>query len=212
MADDTTKREGQRRAIREHIDKYRRYPRLQDKQTALKTVQNAQRQIADLKRRNPRLGDSRLATVTSPTRRGSRKQSDQQLEANMGEKAVEFDTPLSVKDCGNRFQDGIQNGRGLSSRLGGLTAKVMGGESLTWYTPQDDSPFAALNDDPAAFSVGVAVPKYAGAHQHGTNVHMYVWDRGNQRHVVLAAHHSLAGAAHANQLIQAVGGNPNRTT
>jgi hypothetical protein len=58
MADDKTKLEGQRRAVRDHIDKYNRYPSQQEKQTALKTVQNAQSHIAALKRRNPRLGDS----------------------------------------------------------------------------------------------------------------------------------------------------------
>lgn len=121
----------------------------------------------------------------------------------MGEKVVELQTPLSVKECGQRFQSGIVNGRGLSSRIGGITAKLMGGESLTWYTPEDDSPFAALDDDRPAFSVGVAVPKAQGAHINGTNVHMYVWDRGNHRDVVLAAHHSLAGGAHASQLIDA---------
>ncbi len=88
--------------------------------------------------------------------------------------------------------------------IGGLTAKLLGGESLTFYTPEDDSPFAALNDDPPAFSVGVAVPKAQGAHQHGTNVHMYVWDRGNHRDVVLAAHYSLTGGSHATKLIEAV--------
>jgi hypothetical protein len=122
----------------------------------------------------------------------------------LGEKAVEFKTSLSVKDCGQHFQSGIVNGRGLSSRIGGITAKLMGGESLTFYTPEDDSPFAALNDDRPAFSVGVAVPKAQGAHLHGTNVHMYVWDRGSHREVALAAHHSLAGGAHATQLIEAV--------
>lgn len=122
----------------------------------------------------------------------------------MGEKSVEFQTSASVRECGQRFQSGIVNGRGLSSKFGGLTAKLLGGESLSWYTPGDDSPFAALNDDPPAFSVGVGVPKAQGAHQHGTHVQMYVWDRGNHRDVMLAAHHSLAGGAHANQLIQAV--------
>src|SRR4051794_24655129 len=121
----------------------------------------------------------------------------------MGEKAVELQTPLSVKECGQRFQSGIVNRRGLSSRIGGITARLMGGESLTWYTPEDDSPFAALNDDHPAFSVGVAVPKAQGAHINGTNVHMYVWDRGSHRDVMLAAHHSLAGGAHASQLIEA---------
>ena len=122
----------------------------------------------------------------------------------MGEKSVEFTTPLSVQDCGVRFRSGIENGRGLSSRNGGLTAKLLGGESLSWYTPEDDSPFAALNDDPPTFSVGVGVPKAQGAHQHGTNVHLHVRDRGTHRDVVIWAHHSLAGGAHANQLIQAV--------
>jgi hypothetical protein len=62
MPDDKTKLEGQRRAIRDHIDKYKRYPSSQDKQTALKTIQNAQREISDLKRRNLRLGNSREDT------------------------------------------------------------------------------------------------------------------------------------------------------
>src|SRR3954451_19516300 len=90
--------------------------------------------------------------------------------SNVGEKSVEFKTSLSVKECGQRFQSGIVNGRGLSSRIGGITAKLMGGDSLTWYTPEDDSPFSALNDDPPAFTVGVGVPKAQGAHINGTNV------------------------------------------
>ena len=122
----------------------------------------------------------------------------------MGEKSVEFRTSLSVKECGQGFQSGIVTGRGLSSKLGGITAMLMGGESLTWYTPEDRSPFAVLNDDRAHFSVGVGVPKAQGAHMHGTNVHMYVWDRGSHRDVLLLARHSLAGGAHANQLLEAV--------
>lgn len=122
----------------------------------------------------------------------------------MGEKSVEFQTKLSVKECGQRFQSGIVEGRGMSARIGGITAKLMGGESLSFYTPRDDSPFAALNDDRPAFSVGVAVPKAQGAHLHGTNVHMYVWDRGGHRDVALWANHSLAGGAHATKLIDGV--------
>ena len=122
----------------------------------------------------------------------------------MGEKTTEFQTSLSVKECGLRFRSAIVNGRGLSSMIGGITAKLMGGESLTFYAPEDDSPFAALDDDRPAFSVGVAVPKAQGAHAHGTNVHMHVWDRGTHRDVVLWAHHSLAGGLHATKLIETV--------
>lgn len=121
----------------------------------------------------------------------------------MGEKTVEFTTRRSVAECGERFRSGIEGGRGTSAWIGGVTAKLLGGETLSWYTPRDESPFAALNDDPPSFSVGVGVPKAQGAHQNGTAVHLYVWDRGSQRDVVLWAHHSLTGGSHATKLISA---------
>jgi hypothetical protein len=120
----------------------------------------------------------------------------------MGEKSIEFQTALSVKECGFRFKSGIENGRGASAWIGGVTAKLIGGEMLSWYTPQDDSPFAALDDDPPTFSIGVGVPKAYGAHGNGTNLHMYVWDRGAHRDVALWAHHSLTGGSHATELLE----------
>ncbi|MGN6558408.1 MAG: hypothetical protein ACTHLH_10425 [Solirubrobacterales bacterium] len=102
-----------------------------------------------------------------------------------------------------RFKSGIEGGRGASAWIGGVTAKLIGGEMLSWYTPQDNSPFAALNDDPPTFCIGVGVPKAQGAHSNGTNVHMYVWDRGSHRDVALWAQHSLTGGSHATKLLQA---------
>lgn len=122
----------------------------------------------------------------------------------MGQKSVEFKTSLSVRECAQRFQSGIVSGRGISARIGGITATLAGGKGLNFYTPENDSPFAPVDDDPPAFTVGVAVPKALGAHANGTNVHMTVWDRESHRHVVLWAHHSLTGGGHAEQLFQAV--------
>ena len=124
----------------------------------------------------------------------------------MGEKSLEFETGRSVQECGLRFKSGIENGRGASAWIGGVTAKMMGGETLSWYTPRDDSPFAALDEDPPTFAIGVGVPKAQGAHANGTRVHMYVWDRGGHREVALWAHHSLTGGAHARKLIEAAHG------
>ena len=121
----------------------------------------------------------------------------------MGEKSVEFQTSQSVQECGLRFKSGIESGRGASAWIGGVTAKLMGGETLSWYTPPSDSPFAALDDDPPTFSLGVGVPKAQGAHTNGTNVHLMVWERGTHRDVVLWAHHSLTGGSHATKLLQA---------
>jgi hypothetical protein len=125
------------------------------------------------------------------------------LEEKLGEKSVEFQTSLSVKECGLGFKSGIENGRGASAWIGGITAKLIGGETLVWYTPEDDSPFAALDDDPPTFSIGVNVPKAQGAHANGSNVQMHVWDRESHRDVMLWAHHSLTGGSHATKLLAA---------
>jgi hypothetical protein len=58
MSDVKTKLEGHRRAIRDHIDKYRRYELQREKDHALKTVQRIQGEIQDLKRRNPNASSS----------------------------------------------------------------------------------------------------------------------------------------------------------
>ena len=58
MADDEVKLNGQRRAIREHIEKWKRYPSDYDKEFALKTVSRAQEEIRKIKRKNTRASTS----------------------------------------------------------------------------------------------------------------------------------------------------------
>lgn len=59
MADNTATAKkqmaGQRAAVREHIDKYKRYQESYEKEVALKTVRRAQEAIAKLKRAHPSL-------------------------------------------------------------------------------------------------------------------------------------------------------------
>jgi hypothetical protein len=129
----------------------------------------------------------------------------------MGVKQVEFKTSLSVQDCQVGFRSAITEGRGASARIGGLTAKLMGGESLSWAGPDDINSFlrsnpelADMHGDPPTVGWGVGVPKAAGAHTNGTNVMALIWDRGDHREVKLWAHHSLTGASHATKLMEAV--------
>jgi hypothetical protein len=49
------KLEGQRRAIREHIAKYKIYPDAWDKNYALKTIRNCQKEVVSLLRKFPNL-------------------------------------------------------------------------------------------------------------------------------------------------------------
>lgn len=59
MADNTARArqqlEGHRKAVKEHIEKWREYPDPKDKEFALKTIANAQKQIAKLKDAHPSL-------------------------------------------------------------------------------------------------------------------------------------------------------------
>jgi hypothetical protein len=40
----------------------------------------------------------------------------------MGEKTVEFQTSLSVRECGLRLKTGIEGGRGTNAWIGGMHA------------------------------------------------------------------------------------------
>ncbi|WP_037320355.1 hypothetical protein [Amycolatopsis orientalis] len=63
MADNTARArdqvEGHRKAIRDHIEKWRKYSDQNDKKFALKTIANAQGQIQKLKERHPSLRNDR---------------------------------------------------------------------------------------------------------------------------------------------------------
>lgn len=64
MADNTKRAEkqvaGHRRAISEHIDKYKRYPAQHDKDFALKTIRNAQGHVQKLRAKHPGISPDRL--------------------------------------------------------------------------------------------------------------------------------------------------------
>ena len=128
----------------------------------------------------------------------------------MGTRSVTFTTNRSVQDCQVGFRSGITQGRGASARIGGLTAKLMGGESLSWSGPDEISSFlrsnpelADMHGDPPTVGLGVGVPKAAGAHTNGTSVMALIWDRGDHREVRLWAQHSMTGGSHAVKLMDA---------
>ncbi len=121
-----------------------------------------------------------------------------------------FSTQASVNECKVKFREGVMSGRGASAWIGGVTAKLMGGEMLSWSDEAEVTEFlhqnpeiADMYGDPPTASMGVGVPKAGGAHTNGTSILMMVWDRGNHREVVLAGFHSLAGGSHARKLLEA---------
>jgi len=56
--DGKVKLDGQRRAIREHIEKYKKYPLDRDKDYALKTIRNCQKEVQSLRKKYPHLPES----------------------------------------------------------------------------------------------------------------------------------------------------------
>ena len=56
--DGKVKLDGQRRAIREHVEKYKKYPDDRDKNFALKTIKNCQKEVQSILKKYPHLSSS----------------------------------------------------------------------------------------------------------------------------------------------------------
>lgn len=118
-------------------------------------------------------------------------------------KSVRVRTGLSVKECAALFeQKASARLRRPDAVLGKLIARMMGKDQSGFFTPTDDSPFSALDDDMPDFSVGVLIPRaYESARGNTLALHMYVWDRGGVREVELASPHSLGSGLWASRLV-----------
>lgn len=123
----------------------------------------------------------------------------------MGEKAVRVRTSLSVKECAEIFRHAPQQLMSGAAKFQGFLAKVQGGVfTADFFTPQESGPFAALDDDRPAFSAGTWIRNGASP-TNPTELHMYVWDRGSGREVLVIAGHGLVtGFTHAQRLVAQV--------
>ena len=86
----------------------------------------------------------------------------------MGSKRTTFTTSLTVAQCGAAFRGAGDTARGgLKSKVArGIATSVydVPGEMANGYFELDDGPFAAVSEDPPAFSVGtlIALHKLTG--------------------------------------------------
>lgn len=121
----------------------------------------------------------------------------------MGEKTARIETMLTVKQCAALFQSSPKQLMSGAAKFQGVAAKLAGGNfTADFFEPKDRSPFAALNDDPPAFAAGTFIRNGVSA-ANPTELHMYVWDRGSSREVVVIAGHGLmTGAVHAKKLVR----------
>jgi len=112
---------------------------------------------------------------------------------------------MSMRDCGETFKAAVSQGRGIRSHMGGVMAKMTGNDASGFFTPSDNSPFAALDDDKPSFMIGCNIPKFTNsAHGAANTIHMYVWDRGSHRDVEFASPHSMMGGASSAKLVRKV--------
>ena len=124
----------------------------------------------------------------------------------MGSKRTTFTTSLTVAQCGAAFRGAGDTARGgLKSKVArGIATSVydVPGEMANGYFELDDGPFAAVSEDPPAFSVGTHILKFVGGGAgEGTTLQMYVWDRGDHREVTLIALHKLTGGKRASRYL-----------
>lgn len=123
----------------------------------------------------------------------------------MGQKVARISTSLSIKQCAGVFESAPRALMSGAAKLQGVFARVAGGVyTADFFTPRDDGAFAALDDDPPAFTVGTFIRNGASA-PNPTAVHMYVWDRDTQREVVVVAMHGLmTGTVHARRIVSGI--------
>lgn len=119
----------------------------------------------------------------------------------MGQKGAVFTTSLPLRDLAAIFREAGESARGGMGKLLELGATMSGNsDTLGFYTPSFDSPFAAIEGSPD-FAIGVNILKFnAGAQGNGTHVHMYVDDSGSERMVELFAKHGWLDGGRAARL------------
>lgn len=120
----------------------------------------------------------------------------------MGDKSATITTSLTVQQCAAIFQGAPKQLMSGAAKAQGLVARVAGGVfTADFFTPEDTGPFAALDDDRPDFSVGTWIRNGMSA-PNPTELHMYVWDRGDHRDVLIAAGHGMVtGSMHAKKLL-----------
>jgi len=119
----------------------------------------------------------------------------------MRQKGVAFSTRLSTKECADVFRDTATAARGFGARLAEHTAKARGRDQSGFFTPNFDSPFAAIEGAPD-FAVGVSIGKFAGgANGAVTTIHMYIDDAQNSRSVEIVSPHGLTEGGRSGRLV-----------
>jgi stress response protein SCP2 len=108
---------------------------------------------------------------------------------------IKFTTVLTTRQVGELFRDATADTQGLRGKAITLmrSATSHGAVRFEYFTPRDDTPFGDLDDDSPDFSVGVIIPKYAGTSGGVVVLHLYVWDRGANREVLLGSPHTIGG-------------------
>lgn len=120
----------------------------------------------------------------------------------MGQRGIVFTTGLSVKECANVFRTAAEASRGAKAKFSEMAAKMAGNsETVGFYTPTFDSPFASIDGVPD-FSIGFNALKFsAGAQGNGTHIHMYVDDQGDTRSVQIVSKHGITGGARSGRFV-----------
>lgn len=97
---------------------------------------------------------------------------------------LDIRTTRSVDECEDifcRVAEELMNAG--SARVGRLVSRIAGNDDSGFFTPTE-SDLMGRDPDPPDLTIGVNLPKMAGAAQGATKtVQMYVWDRGEWRDV-----------------------------
>lgn len=113
-------------------------------------------------------------------------------------------TSLTVQECAQVFQQAAGSLRGGAAKLGELAYKANGAKpEFGFYTPQNDSPFASVQEQPA-FAIGFKFASGLGVSGRPGDVHMYVWDRDDHREAEIVSQHGMGGRGRSEKIVGTV--------
>jgi hypothetical protein len=108
-----------------------------------------------------------------------------------------------LKECAAAFEQAASSALDLTAKFQGAVAMLAGGKFTgDFYSPDNSSPFASLDDDPPDFSVGVELRNRGLNSQMWTPIEMFLWQRQETTDVVLTAAYAFGGAKRAERLLE----------
>ena len=112
-------------------------------------------------------------------------------------------TRLGTREVADEFKTYCLGTYSGAAKTASFLRKALGqlpdAQAVEFFAPRGDSPFAELEQDRPAFSVGASIPKASGTGGGVVVLQLYVWDRNDHREVSVLGPSSMGSSSATNR-------------